>query len=110
VLAQLELELGMSSAALARAAFITAQTMHAMVLNLEKQKLIERMPDPQHSRTLRAELSLQGQALVQRAHASILAVERQMLASLSPENKALFEVLLLECFNNLHDKASLTLR
>lgn len=110
VLAQLELKPGMSSAALARAAFITSQTMHAMVLNLEKQKLLERSPDPQHGRILRAELSSQGQALVQRAHASILAVEGQMLASLSSENKALFEALLLECFNNLDDKALLTHR
>jgi DNA-binding MarR family transcriptional regulator len=101
VLAQLEIQPGISSAALARAAFITPQSMHAIVLNLERQKLIQRQADPKHGRILRAELSIQGQELVQKAHACILDVEEKMLATISPTNKARLEALLRECFDNL---------
>jgi DNA-binding MarR family transcriptional regulator len=45
VLAQLELKPGASNAALARSAFITAQTMHGIVSNLEKRVLVERKSD-----------------------------------------------------------------
>lgn len=101
VLAQLEIQPGISSAALARAAFITPQSMHAIVLNLERQKLIQRQADPKHGRILRTELTIQGQELVQKAHACILAVEEKMLTTLPPEDKARLGALLRECFDNL---------
>lgn len=101
VLAQLELRPGISNAALARASFITAQTMHGIVTHLEKNRLITRKKEERGGRVLRTELTEEGRVLVQQAHALIAEVETRMTASFSEKNKALFESLLLECFNNL---------
>jgi DNA-binding MarR family transcriptional regulator len=101
VLAQLSLNPGISNAALARASFITAQTMHAIVSNLEKRNLIRRKEAPDHGRILQTELTEQGFKIVAQAHDMIRDVEARMLATVSVEHKSLLEKLLLECFNNL---------
>ena len=101
VLAQLELRPGISNAALARFAFISAQTMHGIISNLEKRNLVVRENDPEHGRILCTELTKQGSKIVKRAHEVIQKVESRMTATISEEQKALFEKLLLECFNNL---------
>lgn len=101
VLAQLELKPGISNAALARVSFITPQTMHGIVSNLEKRGLLKRKSDFCHGRILCAELTQQGHKVVVQAHDMIRAVESRMLATLSEEHKVLLEKLLLECFNNL---------
>ena len=101
VLAQLELKPGASNAALARSAFITAQTMHGIVSNLEKRGLIQRKSDASHGRILCTELTDQGHKIVAQAHNMIRAVEARMLSTVSGEHKVLLEKLLLECFNNL---------
>lgn len=101
VLAQLELNPGASNAALARSAFITAQTMHGIVSNLEKRGLIQRKSDVSHGRILCTELTNQGHKVVTQAHDMIRGVEARMLATVSEEHKVLLEKLLLECFNNL---------
>ncbi len=101
VLAQLELNPGASNAALARSVFITAQTMHGIVSNLEKRGLIQRKSDTSHGRILCTELTDQGHKIVARAHDIIRAVEARMLATVSGEHNVLLEKLLLECFNNL---------
>ena len=101
VLAQLELKPGAYNAALARSAFITAQTMHGIVSNLEKRGLVERKSDISHGRILCTELTDQGHKVVTQAHDMIRAVESRMLATVSREHKVLLEKLLIECFNNL---------
>ncbi len=101
VLAQLELKPGASNAALARSAFITAQTMHGIVSNLEKRGLVERKSDTSHGRILCTELTDQGHKIVIQAHDMIRAVEARMLSTVSREHKLLLEKLLFECFNNL---------
>lgn len=101
VLAQLELKPGASNATLARSAFITAQTMHGIVSNLEKRGLAERKSDTSHGRILCTELTDQGHKVVAQAHDMIRAVEARMLATVSREHKVLLEKLLIECFNNL---------
>lgn len=101
VLAQLELKPGASNAALARSAFITAQTMHGIVSNLEKRGLVQRKNDASHGRILCTELTGQGHKIVLQAHDTIRDVEARMLATVSGEHKVLLEKLLLECFNNL---------
>ena len=101
VLAQLELNPGISNAALARSVFITAQTTHGIVSNLEKRGFLKRKRDASNGRILWTELTQQGQKIVTQAHDIIHAVESRMLSSVSEEHKVLFEKLLLECFNNL---------
>ncbi len=58
VLCAVEAEAGLSNARLARAAFVTAQTMQGVLVNLERDGLLERRPDPAHGRILRSELTV----------------------------------------------------
>lgn len=102
VLAQAELKPGISNAALARSAFITPQTMHGIVSNLEKRGLIQRKNDDFHGRILCTDLTEDGRKVVAMAHNIICAVESRMLATINEDHKALLETLLLECFNNLN--------
>lgn len=102
VLAQLELKPGISNAALAKSSFITAQTMHSIVSNLEKRGLIQRRNDPGHGRILCTELTPQGREVLKLAHNMIHTVESHMLSTVSKEHQELLENLLLECFNNLN--------
>lgn len=104
VLAQLELRPGISNATLARASFITAQTMHGIISNLEKNNLIARTRDPQHGRIFCTQLTPQGHTAVQQAHKIIQEVEAKMTITLSEGNKVLLEQLLMECFNNMNSK------
>lgn len=103
VLAQLELKPGISNAALARSSFITAQTMHGIVSNLEKRELVQRKNDAFHGRILCTELTDQGRKVVTQAHDMIRSVELRMLETVSEDHKVLLEKLLLECFNNLNN-------
>lgn len=102
VLSQLELRSGISNAALARSSFITAQTMHAIVSNLEKRNLVKRTNDLQHGRILATQLTQEGRALVQQAHKIIGKVEAGMTSTMTENNRFLLEKLLMECFNNLN--------
>ena len=102
VLAQLELRPGISNADLARASFITAQTMHGIVSNLEKNNLLKRKQDSQHGRIICTELTNQGLEVVKQAHKIISKVEESMTRTMTQENKSLLEMLLIECINNLN--------
>lgn len=102
VLAQLELRPGISNATLARSAFITAQTMHGIVSNLEKRGLVKRKSDPHHGRILCTELTNQGSKVIKQAHELIQKVESRMTTTMSEYHKVLLEKLLLECFNQLN--------
>lgn len=102
VLAQLELKPGISNAILARSAFITAQTMHGIVSNLEKRGLLQRKSDPEHGRILRTTLTKKGMQVVKEAHEIIRHIESRMLSDISKEHQFLLEKLLLTCFHNLN--------
>jgi len=102
VLSQLELRPGISNASLARASFITPQTMHGIVSNLEKNNLVKRERDPEHGRILRAELTQQGLKVVKQAHELISEVEESMTRTMNQRNKLLLEKLLVQCVNNLN--------
>lgn len=81
VLAQLEFRPGISNAALAQSSFITAQTMHGIVANLEKRCLIQRKNDVSHGRTLCTELTNRGHKVVTQAHDMIRDVKARMLGT-----------------------------
>lgn len=104
VLAQLELKGGRSNAELARRSFITAQTMHGIVSNLEKRGLIIRKNSLTHGRILCTKLTQKGQKVVAKANKMIQAVETRMLSTINNDHKILLEKLLIECFNNLQDE------
>lgn len=76
VLASLEAEPGASNAALARRAFVTPQTMQAMLVKLEQSGLVERSPDSEHGRIQRTLLTADGKAVLSQAHRAAQKSER----------------------------------
>lgn len=68
VLAGLEFSAGLSSAELARRAFVTPQTMQSIIATLERDGLIRRMAHPVHGRVLTTELTPDGRSALRAAH------------------------------------------
>jgi DNA-binding MarR family transcriptional regulator len=79
----LERRSDLSTAELARNAFVTDQSAADMVAGLEDRGLILRVPDPVDRRRRVLRLTAEGQSLLDRARADVEAVEAQMLAPLS---------------------------
>jgi DNA-binding MarR family transcriptional regulator len=102
VLMQLKQQPGISNADLARASFITPQTMHGIVSLLEKNKLIKRKPDPDHGRILKAELTKKGLDLVKKAHRLVKSAEKIMMKNLSEKKQSMLQDMLIDCINNLN--------
>jgi DNA-binding MarR family transcriptional regulator len=86
----LEASGALSSAQLARRSFLRPQTMHEMVLALEKRGLIARTPKPDNKRVLLATLTGAGHALLADCAPAVAEVERELLADLSPGQRATF--------------------
>jgi DNA-binding MarR family transcriptional regulator len=95
-LSALRLRPGISSAALARMSFVSAQAMNEMVVALAKKGLIERQPDPDHGKVLRIFLTHKGERALDACEAAVDEVEEEMLAHLDPaQTHALREALRL---------------
>ncbi|WP_051945947.1 MarR family transcriptional regulator [Verrucomicrobium sp. BvORR106] len=75
VLSALEQEPGLSNAALARAAFVTPQSMQGILVNMEREGFVTRSSDPNHGRILRSEVTATGREALMQAHYAILEVE-----------------------------------
>lgn len=86
-----------SNADLARAAFVTPQSMQGLLVNLEKSGLIRRSPHPEHGRVIMTELTKAGQKVVAAGTEAAHTVERQMLSRLSAREAALLNDLLKRC-------------
>ena len=95
-----------SNAELARAAFVTPQTMQAILVNLERGGLITRSPHPTHGRVIMTELTAAGQKAVADGAKAADAVEQQMLSTLSAEEIELLRELLKRCAAALDDQTS----
>lgn len=95
---------GISNAALARAAFVTAQTMQGIVANLERLGLLQRKDDPDHGRIRRGELTKRGRERLASAHALVAAVESRMTSGLSDKEAILLAKLLGRCADGLSGK------
>ncbi|MEV4347809.1 MarR family winged helix-turn-helix transcriptional regulator [Actinoplanes sp. NPDC049596] len=76
---------GLSAAELARAVFVTRQSMHALLLGLEERGLLARAASAPQGRALPTELTEAGRAILIEASAIVAAVERRMTASFGPE-------------------------
>jgi len=92
---------GISNAALARAAFVTAQSMQGIVANLERDGLIRRTADPDHGRIRRSTLTDRGRQVLHGAHAAVDRIETAMTAGLSDAEAARLATLLARCADNL---------
>jgi DNA-binding MarR family transcriptional regulator len=101
VLSAVEAEPGLSNARLARAAFVTAQTMQGVLANLERDGLLERRADPDHGRILRSDLTALGRARLADAHRAVRAVETAMVASFGEDAAAHIAEALSKCADDL---------
>jgi DNA-binding MarR family transcriptional regulator len=80
----------LSSAQLARRSFLRPQTMHEMVLSLEKRGVIAREPQQGNKRILLAQLTDTGRELLAQCNPLVLEIERELLADLAPDARAVF--------------------
>ncbi|MEV7967991.1 MarR family transcriptional regulator [Sphaerisporangium sp. NPDC088356] len=80
VLSELRMRDGLSSAELARIAFVTPQAMHLVIRDLERRELIRRDPHPDGGRVLCAHLTRKGLSLLKHCDRLLDAIETAMLA------------------------------
>jgi len=102
-LALLEADPGLSNAELARRAFVTPQTMNAIVVSLEAAGLVERRPHPTHGRILRGYPTEAGRETLGRAHGLVLEIEGRMLAPLDMAARTALLDALRRCADALED-------
>ena len=88
---------GRSGAALARACFVTPQSMNELLQRLEKTGLVERAGDPSHGRRLSYTLTKRGRRLLGRLTDDMEAVQRRMVSTLSAEQVEALSAHLRAC-------------
>jgi DNA-binding MarR family transcriptional regulator len=76
---------GLSNAQLARRSFMTPQAMNEVLAALEQRGLVMRNAHPNHRRVFPATLTPEGRRVVEACDAEVEALEREMLAELTPE-------------------------
>jgi DNA-binding MarR family transcriptional regulator len=101
VLTGLDDEPGLSNADLARRAFVTPQSMHAVLQELERLQLVVRSPHPQHQRVLQTALTGAGRRTLTSAAAAVDAIEEQMLRKLSNPARSRLASALSSCIDSL---------
>lgn len=101
VLCAIEAEGGISSARLARLAFVTPQTMHGLLTNLAKAALLARDADPEHGRILRTRLTDRGRKVLADAHRAVTVIEDRMVSSLGAANSVRMTASLTQCAEHL---------
>lgn len=101
VLSQLEIKPGISNAALARASFITPQTMHGIISNLERRELLTRKQHSGHGRVISTELTKKGRSVVKQAHKAVRGAEEFMTQGLAPREQLILRDLLGSCILHL---------
>ena len=85
---------GSSGAELARSCGVTAQTMHALIMTLERDGLVVRQPHPVHGRVQQVYVSNAGEERHREGSGAIGAVESRLLAAFTDEETREFERLL----------------
>ncbi len=93
----LETAPGISNAALARACFVTPQTMNEIVQSLHASGLVQRTAHPVHGRILQLDLTPLGRKRLTLAHELIETVEERMVAGLAHEERQQFVEWLEQC-------------
>ena len=100
-LAALTRRAGASNADLARAAFVSPQSMGEIVAGLEQQGLIGRTLDEMNNRVLRTVLTARGVSALKRADRKIERLEARLAAALGPRDAADLRNLLQRCADAL---------
>jgi DNA-binding MarR family transcriptional regulator len=95
VLAFLKVEAGASNAALARRAFVTPQTMQAILTALERAGLIARTPHPEHGRVQMTELTAKGRGALEAASGIVADAEERLRNASAPSDPQAVAAMLL---------------
>jgi len=93
-----------SNAALARACFVTPQTMIEIIKNLDTLGFITRHSHPEHGRIIQTVLTEAGRAKLAEAHQVVGAIETEMLDGFSGDEQTLLVGFLQRCSNNLEER------
>lgn len=101
VLACLKVQPGASNAALARQAFVTPQTMQAILVTLEKSGFIKRTPHPDHGRVQKTALTPAGGQALMAASAIVAEAENRLVAAAAPFDPDLVAPMLMRLANAL---------
>ncbi|MCA2218811.1 MarR family winged helix-turn-helix transcriptional regulator [Jidongwangia harbinensis] len=92
---------GMSAAELARGAFVTRQSMHAVLLGLAERGLLARAATAPQGRALPTELTDAGRRVLEQASATVAGVERRMTETLTPAARERLRADLAACADAL---------
>jgi DNA-binding MarR family transcriptional regulator len=101
VLCVIEQNGGISNAGLARAAFVTPQTMTGIISNLSRAGLLAREADPFHGRILKSALTPKGEKLLSKAHHDVGNLEAILLKAVGKGNASQLAKLLSQCADDL---------
>jgi DNA-binding MarR family transcriptional regulator len=88
---------GLSAAELARGAFVTRQSMHAVLLGLAERGLLARAATAPQGRALPTELTDAGRQALERASATVAGIERRMTDALTPAARQRLRADLAAC-------------
>lgn len=94
VLRQLANEPGLSGAELARRMLITPQGVQLALKALEQRGFVERRPDPQHARILKAYLTDEGRRVATAVVGDAIAAHEAVFGVLTPEEQRTLRDLL----------------
>ena len=100
-LTHLEADEPLSGAELARRCFVTAQTMNAILVGLERARLVERKAHAKHGRVIEAQLTKRGRAKVDDAHRTVFGIEERMLFKIAPAQRRRLNETLHRLVENL---------
>lgn len=92
---------GLSSAQLARWAFVTPQAMNLVVAALERRRLVDRRADTQRRHVLRISVTRRGLAVLERCDRSMDVIEADMLGGLDAETLHTVRAALSACAHSL---------
>jgi len=96
-LSVLRMRSGLSSAQLARRAFVSGQAMNQIVISLEQRELVARTADPDHGKILRAQLTRKGSALLKQCDTATAHVDRLLTSALTPQQEGALREALVRC-------------
>ena len=97
---------GLSSAQLARRAFVTPQSMQVMVTAFIRDGLVERRADPSNQRILRIHLTPRRRAAAAPGRRGRRRDRAGMLGGLDAEQTAVLRELMTACIENLTARAA----
>lgn len=101
VLTFLKDEAGASNAALARRAFVTPQTMQAILVGLERAGFIARNAHPEHGRVQQTVLTTAGREVLQSATRIVADAESRLREQAAPLDPQVVVALLLRLAEGL---------